>query len=72
MERGYCMMIGGPKEAFERLDPIFKTLAPGMGDVGRTPGRRQDRHRRAGLSLLRPIRRRPFRQDGAQRDRVRH
>jgi 6-phosphogluconate dehydrogenase len=39
VERGYCMMIGGPKEAFERLEPIFKTLAPGMGDVGRTPGR---------------------------------
>jgi len=33
------MMIGGPKEAFDRLEPIFKTLAPGMGDVGRTPGR---------------------------------
>ncbi len=39
LERGYCMMIGGPKEAVERLDPIFKTLAPGMGDIPRTPGR---------------------------------
>jgi 6-phosphogluconate dehydrogenase len=39
VERGYCLMIGGPKEAVERLDPIFKTLAPGRGDVGRTPGR---------------------------------
>ncbi len=39
LERGYCMMIGGPKEAFDRLNPIFKTLAPGMGDVERTPGR---------------------------------
>jgi 6-phosphogluconate dehydrogenase len=39
VERGYCMMIGGPKEAFDRLEPIFKTLAPGMGDTGRTPGR---------------------------------
>jgi 6-phosphogluconate dehydrogenase len=39
VERGYCMMIGGPKEAFDRLEPIFKTLAPGMGDVERTPGR---------------------------------
>src|SRR6202161_666610 len=39
LERGYCMMIGGPKEAVERLDPLFKTLAPGMGDVMRTPGR---------------------------------
>src|ERR1700691_1582610 len=39
IDRGYCMMIGGPKEAVERLDPIFKTLAPGKGDIPRTPGR---------------------------------
>src|SRR5437868_10985521 len=39
LERGYCMMIGGPKEVVERLDPIFKTLAPGKGDVASTPGR---------------------------------
>jgi 6-phosphogluconate dehydrogenase len=39
LERGYCMMIGGPKEAFDRLDPIFKTLAPGIGDIPRTKGR---------------------------------
>ena len=39
LERGYCMMIGGPKEAFDRLDPIFRTLAPGLGDISRTPGR---------------------------------
>jgi len=39
LERGYCMMIGGPKEAFDRLDPIFRTLAPGIGDIPRTPGR---------------------------------
>jgi 6-phosphogluconate dehydrogenase len=39
IERGYCMMIGGPDEAVKRIDPILKTLAPGMGDVGRTPGR---------------------------------
>src|SRR5262245_30138615 len=39
LERGYCMMIGGDKGAVERLDPIFKTLAPGMGSVPRTPGR---------------------------------
>ena len=39
IERGYCMMIGGPKEAVQRLDPIFKTLAPGRGDIARTPGR---------------------------------
>jgi 6-phosphogluconate dehydrogenase len=39
IDRGYCMMIGGPKETVQRLDPIFKTLAPGRGDIGRTPGR---------------------------------
>ncbi len=39
LERGYCMMLGGPREAVEHLDPIFKTLAPGMGDIPRTPGR---------------------------------
>jgi 6-phosphogluconate dehydrogenase len=39
LERGYCMMIGGDDEAVGRLDPIFKTLAPGVGDVERTPGR---------------------------------
>jgi len=39
LERGYCMMIGGPKEAVQHLDPIFQTLAPGRGDIPRTPGR---------------------------------
>jgi 6-phosphogluconate dehydrogenase len=39
IERGYCMMIGGSKESFQRLDPIFKTLAPGQGDVAPTDGR---------------------------------
>ena len=39
LERGYCMMIGGSKEAVQQLDPIFKTLAPGRGDIPRTPGR---------------------------------
>ncbi|RZN24539.1 phosphogluconate dehydrogenase (NAD(+)-dependent, decarboxylating) [Bradyrhizobium sp. Leo121] len=39
LERGYCMMIGGPDEAVQRLDPIFKTLAPGLGEIPRTPGR---------------------------------
>ncbi|KPK83099.1 MAG: 6-phosphogluconate dehydrogenase [Gemmatimonas sp. SM23_52] len=38
-ERGYCLMIGGENEAVERLDPIFRTLAPGRGDIERTPGR---------------------------------
>jgi 6-phosphogluconate dehydrogenase len=39
IERGYCMMIGGPKDVVQHLDPIFKTLAPGRGDIPRTPGR---------------------------------
>ncbi len=39
LERGYCMMIGGPEEAVKQLDPIFKTLAPGRGSIPRTPGR---------------------------------
>jgi 6-phosphogluconate dehydrogenase len=39
IDRGYCMMIGGPKEAVQHLDPIFKSLAPGMGDIPRTPDR---------------------------------
>jgi 6-phosphogluconate dehydrogenase len=39
LERGYCMMIGGPTDAVKHLDPIFKTLAPGKGSVDRTPGR---------------------------------
>jgi 6-phosphogluconate dehydrogenase len=39
LERGYCMMIGGPKETVARLDPIFNTLAPGRGNISRTPGR---------------------------------
>ena len=39
LERGYCMMIGGEKNVVKHLDPIFSTLAPGAGDVPRTPGR---------------------------------
>jgi len=38
-ERGYCLMIGGEAEPVRHLDPIFKTLAPGRGDISRTPGR---------------------------------
>jgi 6-phosphogluconate dehydrogenase len=41
LERGYCQMIGGEPAAVKRLDPIFKTLAPGRGDIPRTPGREQ-------------------------------
>ncbi len=39
LERGYCQMIGGEMDVVKRLDPIFKTLAPGRGDAERTPGR---------------------------------
>jgi 6-phosphogluconate dehydrogenase len=39
LERGYCMMIGGETEVVQRLDPIFRRLAPGRGDIPRTPGR---------------------------------
>jgi 6-phosphogluconate dehydrogenase len=41
LERGYCMMIGGPEAAVQHLDPIFKTLAPGRGSISRTPGREE-------------------------------
>ena len=39
-ERGYCMMIGGDKKTVDYLDPIFAALAPGLGDIERTPGRK--------------------------------
>ncbi len=39
LERGYSLMIGGDKDAFTRLEPLFKCLAPGIGDIARTPGR---------------------------------
>src|SRR5271166_5541296 len=39
LERGYCLMIGGPDAAVKHLDPIFKTIAPGIGNIPRTPGR---------------------------------
>jgi 6-phosphogluconate dehydrogenase len=41
LERGYCMMIGGSEQTVRHLDPIFRTLAPGSGDLPRTPGREQ-------------------------------
>jgi len=46
LERGYCMMIGGEKDVFERLEPLFKALAPGVGDIPRTHGR-EGEHQRA-------------------------
>jgi 6-phosphogluconate dehydrogenase len=42
LERGYCLMIGGEDAVVDRLDPIFKTIAPGLGDIDRTPGREGD------------------------------
>ena len=39
LERGYCMMIGGEDAVVKRLDPVFSTLAPGVGEIARTPGR---------------------------------
>ncbi len=40
-QRGYCMMIGGSEATVEHLDPIFKTIAPGIGEIDRTPGRKE-------------------------------
>jgi 6-phosphogluconate dehydrogenase len=51
LERGYCMMIGGEPEVVKYLDPIFQRLAPGRGDVTRTPGR-EDAHGTAGEGYL--------------------
>jgi 6-phosphogluconate dehydrogenase len=42
LERGYCLMIGGPTEAVQMLDPVFRSLAPGLGEAERTPGRTGD------------------------------
>jgi 6-phosphogluconate dehydrogenase len=42
VDRGYCMMIGGPTDAVDFLDPIFAALAPGLGEIRRTPGREND------------------------------
>ncbi len=42
LERGYCLMIGGPDEAVDRLKPIWRSVAPGVGDIERTPGRSGD------------------------------
>ena len=62
-ESGYCLMIGGEKEIVRRLEPIFAALAPGGDAQGRAGGER--------LAACRAAWRRPFRQDGAQRHRVR-
>lgn len=51
LERGYCMMIGGETGVVDRLDPIFRTLAPGLGGIERTPGR-DGRDNRAELGYI--------------------
>jgi 6-phosphogluconate dehydrogenase len=51
LERGYCLMIGGDRETVERLDPIFAALAPGAGDIPRTP-RRENRDARVEQGYL--------------------
>ena len=64
LERGYCLMIGGDKDAVDRLDPIFAALAPGTGDIAghlRPPRPRSACGAR--LYVLWPERRRAFRQD---------
>ncbi len=48
LERGYCMMIGGEQRVIDRLDPIFAALAPGIGDIARTPGREGDQRAERG------------------------
>ena len=61
-----------PEATVARLDPIFRTLAPGIGTIAAHAGTAaEQRHRGAGLPALRPERRRPLREDGAQRHRVR-
>ncbi len=65
LDRGYCMMIGGDKAVVDRLDPIFKSLAPGAGDIAKTPNRdKADPRVERGLYACRAARRGPFRQDG--------
>ncbi len=73
LERGYCLMIGGERLAVERLDSIFAALAPGAGSTPRTPGRSgASDTAETRLPALRPQWRRPLRQNGAQRHRVRN
>ena len=72
LERGYCHMIGGEPRRVQRLDPIFRSLAPGVDAAPRTPGANGEPGTgRAGLSALRAERRRALREDGPQRHRVR-
>ena len=73
LERGYCMMIGGPRDAVATSRPDLQDHRPRHRRHSAHPRPRGDRrHRGAGLPALRRERRRPLRQDGAQRHRVRH
>ncbi len=73
LERGYCMMIGGPDATVQRLDPDLQDTRAGTRRHRAHAGARKSRrHRRARLPALRPERRRALREDGAQRHRVRH
>ena len=75
LERGYCLMIGGPDDAIApavadlRHPRARRRRGAAHADPGRA--RRRPEHRRAGLAALRPERRRPLREDGPQRHRVR-
>ncbi len=71
-ERGYCLMVGGPKEAVSRLEPIFSSLAPGESGIPNSRGRDgKASTAQLGIPPLRPVGRRPLRQDDPQRHRVR-
>ena len=73
LERGYCMMIGGETDVVQRLDPDFRHAGARHRRHSAHAGTRKTRrHRRTRLPALRPERRRPLRQDGSQRHRVRH
>jgi 6-phosphogluconate dehydrogenase len=71
-ERGYCLMIGGEPAVVKHLDPIFATLAPGAGNIRARPGGRPSAAPPSAAICTAAQRRRPLRQDGPQRDRVRH
>ena len=72
LERGYCLMIGGPDDAVARLDPLFKALAPGVATASRTPGREgEPGTAEQGYLHCGPAGAGPLRQDGPQRHRVR-
>ena len=74
LERGYCMMIGADNDAFDLIDPILKTLAPGLGTIARTPNRmeQEGEDHRAELGYIHagPAGIGPLRQDDPQRHRV--